>query len=643
MGRDEQNETRALDPGLAAQLAGPALPFAGPAGIGFLALDPPAGAGAVPISFGVVPWRAGGPLRLTVVVKASFAMLGGPPMPPAPAADPFRVGDALHRNQPLGHVIGAADRVPWKGAIDVTLLGSAQAPGGRALPEMRARLALRQGGKVALDKSVRVVGERSAPGAVPAPFTTMPIVYTRAHGGLGALENPIGCSDDDDEQPNILDPESPRRTAGFGPLAAAWPLRSKRLGERGRRFLDAPILEIPAGFDWGYFQSAPPDQQLGELSPDAALLLEGLHAERPRLELTLPGARAVGAVYGVDEASPEAPTALLFRADTLHLDTDRWLATLTFRACIDLRDEASLGRVLVAAGVGLGGRDPLVPARSPQSAAPVTRMAAAGVGTAKSAATGTLALGDEGEGRGATLPFGARDDAGSQTMVLTDAPAAQAVPFVAEAPAMQAAPFVAGAPASLFVAEAAPAPLAPPPPEGPARRASDFFHAPARLRELAPAVAPAAAPAPVKALPPEEQVDLDRYARLRAALTAPRETLDALLDREAIDAAVWRKAELYWTKALEQEAKRGKPVLRDRFDDAYVDAWERAQPGRFELWHYACIKQAETDGQLHNELADQGLDAALGMRLRRVWRRRIAADRALAEELERSLAVVRER
>ena len=68
MGRDEQNETRALDPGLAAQLASPALPFAGPAGIGFLALEPPAGAGAVPGCSGGTPGTWGPASRCTTPV-----------------------------------------------------------------------------------------------------------------------------------------------------------------------------------------------------------------------------------------------------------------------------------------------------------------------------------------------------------------------------------------------------------------------------------------------------------------------------------------------------------------------------------------------------------------------------------------------
>src|SRR6185436_9664871 len=112
------------------------------------------------------------------------------PMTPAPAAEPFRSHDVHRRNQPLAHVVAPSDRAPRKPRAEVTLLGSACAPHGRPVAEMSARLALLQGGVAVNDKRVRVLGDRDAPGAAPAPFTRMPITYERAYGGT-VPANPI--------------------------------------------------------------------------------------------------------------------------------------------------------------------------------------------------------------------------------------------------------------------------------------------------------------------------------------------------------------------------------------------------------------------------------------------------------------------
>jgi hypothetical protein len=258
---------------------------------------------------------------------------------------------------------------------------------------MVARLAVRQQGAVALEKAVQVVGDRSKPDAAPTPFTEMPIVYERACGGVDAPANPIGVSRDDGQEPNILDPGNPRRPAGFGPIPEAWPLRRQRLGDTPKRAIDANVIELPQTFDWSYFQSAP-DQTVAELWPDAILVLEGFHAERPRIEVALPGVRAVGAIYGLDDAQPDTPAPLTFRADTIHVDADRWLCTVSWRAYVDLRDEAQLGRVLVAAGVGVGGREPAIPRSRPQATAAVQRPSQPPLHGAST--TGTMAIPDDG-------------------------------------------------------------------------------------------------------------------------------------------------------------------------------------------------------------------------------------------------------
>ncbi|WP_236644687.1 hypothetical protein [Sorangium cellulosum] len=155
---------------------------------------------------------------------------------------------------------------------------------------------------------------------------------------------------------------------------------------------------------------------------------------------------------------------------------------------------------------------------------------------------------------------------------------------------------------------------------------------------LAPAPSSPAATAP--AAPPEEPVPIERYAAVASELAEKGAVRSKVLSAHDLDEPTWRKAERRFRDALERELKRGERALRERFDDAYVDAWERRHPDRFGVAAYARLLGAERRGTLTLEIADQGLDASLGMRLKRVWQRRVASSAALAEQIERALAAL---
>ncbi|WP_437941943.1 DUF2169 family type VI secretion system accessory protein [Sorangium sp. So ce341] len=585
----EQNATLPLDSAHAGQLAAQTLPFApesasgGMGGVVCASLTPAASATAARAAVDSVAWRHEGALRLTVVVKASFT-IDASPMAPADAVEPIHAKDVHHRGGPMTHVTAASDRVPYRQYVDVTALGHACAPGGRPVAEMTARFALVQRGAPGVDKAVRVVGRRKKAGDAPEPFARLPITYERAAGGLDAPDNPVGCGEDDGELPNVLDPADPRRPAGFGPIAAVWPARSRRLAAGARAGLDGQVMEVPSGVDWSYFQCAPRDQRISALQADAVVVLEGFHAERPRIESALPDARVAGAVYGLDDADPDAPRRLAFHADGLHVDADRLLCTITWRAHVELRDLAQRERLMVVAGVGLGSAPAVPPRRpsrpSPAAAAPSRpgepRRPAAGAG-------GTLAV-DEAR-----------------------APESAAAPSMPAVAPMPRGPMPAPAAAAPSPAAAAPSPAA------------------------------VAAPAPAAA-PPEEPVTIERYAAVASELAEKGAVRSKVLSAHDLDEPTWRKAERRFRDALERELKRGERALRERFDDAYVGAWERRHPDRFGAAQYARLLGAERRGTLTLEIADLGLDASLGMRLKRVWQRRAAASAALAEQVDRALA-----
>ncbi|XYI02967.1 DUF2169 domain-containing protein [Sorangium sp. So ce1128] len=603
----EKQATLPLDPAQAEQLAAQTLPFSpesasgGMGGVVCASLTPAASATAARAAVDSIPWRHEGKLRLTVVVKASFS-IDASPMRPAETVEPIHAKDVHHRRGPTAHATAASDRVPYRQYVDVTALGHACAPGGRPVAEMTARFALVQRGAPGLDKAVRVVGGRAKPGAPPDPFVRLPITYERTAGGLGAPDNPAGCGEDDDELPNVLDPVDPRRPAGFGPIAASWPSRSKRLAASARAGLDAAVMEVPSGVDWTYFQCAPRDQWVSALHPGAVVVLEGFHPERPRIQSALPDARVDGAVYGLDDADPDAPKRLVFHADGLHVDADRLLCTITWRAHVDLRDLSQRECLMVVAGVGVGSA-PQVPPRRPPRPAPAAaapsrsgepreprepRRPEAGAG-------GTLAI-DE-----ARAPEGA-----SERAAPPPGPPPPSAPLAGVS--VQPAP---GAPPSVSVQ---PTPVAPPP-------------------SVSVQPAPGAAPA-------EEPVTIERYAVIASELADEGAVRSKVLSAHELDEPTWRKAERRWRGELERELKRGERALRERFDDAYVSAWEKRHPDRFGAAHYARLVRAARRGTLTLEIADQGLDPSLGMRLKRVWQRRVAARVALAEQVERALAAL---
>ncbi|MGK3963454.1 DUF2169 domain-containing protein [Sorangium sp. So ce118] len=611
---EKKQATLPLAPAQAEQLAAQTLPFSpdsasgGMGGVVCASLTPSASATAARAAVDSIPWRHEGKLRLTVVVKASFS-IDASPMRPAETVEPIHAKDVLHRRGPTAHATATSDRVPYRQYVDVTALGHACAPGGRPVAEMTARFALVQRGAPGLDKAVRVVGRRAKPGEPPDPFARLPITYERAAGGLGAPDNPAGCGEDDDELPNVLDPVDPRRPAGFGPVAASWPSRSKRLAASARAGLDAAVMEVPSGVDWTYFQGAPRDQWVSSLQPGAVVVLEGFHPERPRIQSALPDARVDGAVYGLDDADPDAPKRLVFHADGLHVDADRLLCTITWRAHVDLRALAQRERLMVVAGVGVGSAPQVPPRRPPRpapaAAAPSRPDEPREPRRPEGSAGGTLGIDEVRAPARSAPPPGPPPPSAPLPGVSVQPPPSAPLPGASVQPPPSA---------PLPGASVQPAPVPPPP-------------------GLEAQPAPGAAPA-------EEPVPIERYAAVASELADEGAVRSKVLSAHELDEPTWRKAERRWRGELERELKRGERALRERFDDAYVSAWEERHPDRFGVAQYARLVRATRRGTLTLEIADQRLDPSLGMRLKRVWQRRVAARAALAEQIERALAAL---
>ena len=290
---------------------------------------------------------------LTVVCKATFKLLPGSSR--LSESQEYPNDDDNHWNDDAGRSLySPSDLCPYKQRVDVMLVGHAFAPRGEAATALVARLAVG-----ALDKSVEVFGDRAflPDGSLrePVRFTKMPLRYERAWAGPD-LSNPVGMRVDTADAygavavPNLqrrgdvaTSPAAPLEPVGFGPIAPSWPERATKLGRRTHA--DGLLRQpLPEDLDPRYFNAAPRDQQLDALADDAMILLEHLHPDHPRLITSLPGIHPRAFV----ERPRSGPEELELACDTLWIDTDRSIATLTWRGQVAIDNPAAQGRVLVA-------------------------------------------------------------------------------------------------------------------------------------------------------------------------------------------------------------------------------------------------------------------------------------------------------
>jgi uncharacterized protein YjbI with pentapeptide repeats len=249
-------------------------------------------------------WR--GQHRLLVATLGFFA-LGG------------RAQALLHDNLQWHKLIGALppgrplDELMPKARGEVLLCGSAHAAQGLATTEQVVRLQLG-----AIDKRIRVIGDRQWIYGLlplfritpPAPFTRMPLDWSRAFGGArhpanpegrGYLPNPFAalCGRNHGDMPNLEQPDCPVRghrrryaPAGFGPLDVGWEPRRRWIGTYGKSWQTQAYPGLADDTQPEFFNAAPMDQRIeGHFLGGEAYRLEGMHPQRPVIEGHLPELR----------------------------------------------------------------------------------------------------------------------------------------------------------------------------------------------------------------------------------------------------------------------------------------------------------------------------------------------------------------
>lgn len=577
-----------------------------------------------PLPAGLVLWsapRTGA--MLTVVVKATYDLLPGVCSLRA-EQEPLRGIEETAAGDPRRPVHAPSDLVPYKLRPEVMVAGSAFAPGGEPVPMFAARLTV-----AGVDKAVDVhaARTRTPDGRLldGPPIASLPLAWELA---AADASNPVGIRPElpgpahaagggvalPQIVPSRAAAEPPFASAGLGPVPAHWPSRAARLG----RSLAAPPRSwngaaLPDDLDPQFFQEAPADQHGTPIRPDEPLKLLCLHLRHSYLATRLPG---VSPSVVVDRAG-RAPEEVAMVGDTLWIDTDRALCTLTWRGRVRLSHAGEGGVVRVTAeGLSPAARGPReAVAAAPPSAGPDFR--------------GTLEMSPS-LVKSAAMPFVAGGPL----------PAPRLPPPAPPARARARVPPAGGQPASV------PAGGARKPAWDPTATRSAIFPAPPVL-PFRDAPEPAALPPSVPPPPPPrrasaEEVPLERCAAIAASIARRRGDEARILDESDLDAATWQEVKSRHEGEIAAQTRRGKMDLLRAYDRAYVEQIERER-GPVTTSEYARLLVAAERGAQDDVLRELDLPRGVVLRLDRLWAERSARDEAASAQLAEAVRAERAR
>ncbi len=232
---------------------------------------------------------------------------------------------------------------PFKPRADVVVVGKAYAPPGGDADRLIARVRLGD-----FSKAVSITGDRlwmkneagrwgSSP---PRPFSQMLLAPERS---IRSAENPVGLDpaglpvEGRLSLPN-LEPVAGSYSAIIGPVPPLAPSRRNLLNPQGVAWVSALEMGRAPGpvadaMSFAFFNVAPADQQLAEITPGSAIVLENLNPAHSMFTSRLP--TTIPRVRGSDPASGR-PIEPQLRCDTVWIDGDREMAWLVFRGTVDL-------------------------------------------------------------------------------------------------------------------------------------------------------------------------------------------------------------------------------------------------------------------------------------------------------------------
>ena len=296
-------------------------------------------------------WQQGDKVYLTAIVKASFAIRSGGKVE---LIEPEPISRAEN------HIGGLPTRSLRTIREDVARLCSVDVLlNARAYPDERGnrgavRFLMSRDGSTVIDKQATIYGNRASSDDDPKPFKSILLGYEKALGGIGFAANPAGTGAGvmTKTPPNIVDLEAPaEKSVAFGPIPQTWPSRKAHRGDLSTKALDRPVVTIPTGFDWAYFQSAPLDQRLDTLRGDETIELSGVQPMGATLRFSLPQAHAHVRIDGPSNSG--APPFMPLIADVLFINAAKRRFTIIWRDHVKLSTPQLASKLVVVGAIEL--------------------------------------------------------------------------------------------------------------------------------------------------------------------------------------------------------------------------------------------------------------------------------------------------
>lgn len=231
--------------------------------------------------------------QLVIIIKATYQLTtSDSPLVLAEEQVPIIEADISTGEPGFSAALYESDYASFKPCCDVLVNGFAYAPFAKPTKEVPVQLKLVDQGKELLNKQFIVKGNRywelsviSFTPSAPEPFLKMPVTYDNAFGGMDATnpehlrfypDNPVGkgyshhknnlvghlLANTEEIGKPIQSPDGHYRPMAFGPIARSWPLRARYAGTYDDNWMQNTMPFWPDDFDYRFFQSAPPDQQV---------------------------------------------------------------------------------------------------------------------------------------------------------------------------------------------------------------------------------------------------------------------------------------------------------------------------------------------------------------------------------------------